>query len=428
MAAREKLAVVISNHNKSQQTLSCVNSVLNSNGFDKDTLKIFVIDNASDSPPKIPPNSMIKFVRSDIDLGSAGGLNLGMTLAASEGFKYICCLGEMITLDLNALRIMLDYMIENPDTGLVGAKVYHRHMPTYIQQFGISVDFKNYRAATLYADVCDSPDIPNVVYCDAVGACAMLVNSRVLNGAGLMPEENFLYWDDMEWGYRIKNSGFNVVALGDAKAYHGASPLHRHDNTKVNYYMTRGCISFFMKYTPTDKCAKMSLELLKSVFESFYLHRMGHAHNMAQSDLSALSDALYGLEGKAPQSRILSNDETGLLFVNFFEEHDRIYIEEDDPFLEQVIRQINPDIVFLPQPERDAVTIVRCPSILGIQDFKYPLEFGDNVAYIDDSYRMLATAEDVNFVRAYEAGLGLFLYSMQPMMLRRISEMRGVEF
>jgi hypothetical protein len=404
--------------------------VKSSKGFDDGSLKIFVIDNASDEDytPLASLLPDISFTRSDKDLGSCGGLNLGISAALSEGYRYVCCLGESVTVEPHSLKIMLNYLIDNPNTGLVGGKIYHSHMPKYIQQFGISIDFKHYRASNLYADTYDAGDIPNEVYCDAIGSCCMMASAVAIEKAGLMPEENFLYWDDTEWGYRIKNAGFQVVALGDAIFYHSASPLHRNDNTKVNYYMTRNCLNFFMKYTPARKCAGMSLELLKSVFDDFYLHRMGHAHNMAQSDLSALNDAIYGLEGKAPSNRILPNDETGLLFVNFFEEQNRIYMEEDDPFLEQVIRQVNPDIIFMQQPGRNVTTVIRCNSILGIKDFDFPLEFSENVVYIDKRYRLLATKEDVRLVKDYEASLKLFLYAMQPMMLTRISEMRGVEF
>lgn len=149
---------------------------------------------------------------------------------------------------------------------------------------------------------------------------------------------------------------------------------------------------------------------------------------MAQSDLAAMTDAIYGLRGMAPASRILENDETGLGFVSFFEEHEAVYMEDDDPFLEQVIRQINPGIQFLQLPNKNAVTIVRCKSILAIKDFDYPLDFSDEVVYIDKNYRMLATREDAKLVKDYEASLQLFLYATQPAVLRRIGETRGIEF
>ncbi|MCD8038437.1 MAG: glycosyltransferase family 2 protein [Lachnospiraceae bacterium] len=423
------LGVVISNHNMGYKTVECISSVFHS---DIDAFQVFVVDMAStDSSVSIIDNrfgNRITLTCCTEDLGSCGGLNIGIRQALEAGCDYICCLGEAVTVEPSALKNMLHFIQSNQGVGMVGGKVYHRHLPHYIQQFGISIDFKNFRAVTLYADCADNDAIPGVVYCDAVSACAMLVSAAAIEKAGLMPEDNFLYWDDTEWGFRMKQAGFEVAALSDAKMYHSASPMRRCDNTKVNYYMTRNCLNFFMKYTRPEKCMKMSIVLLRSIFESFYLHRMGHAHNMAQSDLTALNDAIYGLRGMAPASRILENDESGLSFVSFFEEQERVYMEDDDPFLEQVIRQINPNIIFLQLPASNAVTIVRCKSILEIKDFDYNLDFSDDVVYIDKSYRMLATREDARLVKNYEAGLQLFLYAMQPQMLRRISEMRTLQF
>lgn len=431
------LGIVISNHNMGHKTVECLSSVF---GSALDSFRVFIVDMASsdDSVPVMEKhikerikehfNGQIRLTCRNEDLGSCGGLNIGIRQALDAGCDYICCLGEAVTVEPAALDIMMRFMQSHPQVGMTGAKVYHKHMPHYIQQFGIAVDFKNFRANTLYADCADSPDLPSEVYCDAVSACAMMVSASAIRAVGMMPDDNFLYWDDTEWGFLMKQAGFEVAALADAKMYHSANPMRRCDNTKVNYYLTRNCLNFFMKYTHPEKCMKMSIVLLRSIFESFYLHRMGQAHNMAQSDLTALNDAIYGLRGIAPASRILANDENGLGFVNFFEEHEAVYMEDDDPFLEQVIRQINPDIRFLQLPQKDAVTIVRCKSILGIKDFDYPLDFSDEVVYIDKNYRMLATREDAKLVKDYEAGLQLFLYAMQPAVLRRISETRGIEF
>lgn len=432
MKNQEKLAVVICNHNKGKSTVDCIASVLASERFEiNSNLKVFVVDNASnDDSLAIITNAYgdtVTLTHSDTDLGSCGGLNCGIEQALREDYEYICCLGEEITAAPDALDVMLDYMTSNPTTGLTGGKVYHKHMPHYIQQFGISVDFRHCRASMLYADTPDSENIPNIVYCDAISSCCMMVHADAIRQVGLMPTENFLYWDDTEWGYRINQAGFEVVALGAAHLYHAASPMHRCDNTKVNYYMTRNCMNFFMKYTKPESCNKMSIVLLRSVFEAFYLHRMGQAHNMAQSDVAAILDAVNGVRGKAANDRILENDESGLGFVSFFQEQESVYMEDDDPFLEQVIRQINPDIMFMQLPSPNAVTIIRCESILGIQDFNFSLDFSENVVYIDKNYRMLASREDVNLIKNYEPSLQLFLYAMQPMVFHRIAELRGIE-
>jgi hypothetical protein len=115
VTARERLAVIISDYNRDAETLECIDSVLSSEGFDKDTLRIYVVENAClektcNDSLKLPKGENIILISSQIDLGSSGGLNLGIDLAIRDGYKYICCLGEMITVESNALRIMLDYL------------------------------------------------------------------------------------------------------------------------------------------------------------------------------------------------------------------------------------------------------------------------------------------------------------------------------
>ena len=48
--------------------------------------------------------------------------------------------------------------------------------------------------------------LPDVIECDTVATCAVMVRADTVKqkGVGIMPEDNFIYWDDMEWGYRIK--------------------------------------------------------------------------------------------------------------------------------------------------------------------------------------------------------------------------------
>ncbi len=433
MKKQEKLAVIICNLNKGSTVTDCIQSVLSSIGFDiGSNLKIFVVGNASDETSlqniQQQYGNQVSLVLSNTDLEGCCAVNLGIKHALAEHFPYICCLGAEITVAPQALKIMFDFITATPNVGLVGGKVYHKHMPHYVQQFGISIDFKHFRASTHFADTLDNGGMPNFVYCDAIGSCGMMISAQAIEKVGLLPEENFLYWDDMEWGYKIKMAGYEVVAVGAANLYHSANPMHRYNNTKVNYYMTRNCLRFFMNYTRPEHCAKMSLVLLRSIFEEYYLHKMGHAHNMAQSDMAALYDAIYGIQGKAPDNRILVNDESGLGFVNFFEEHEAVYMEEDDPFLEQIIRQINPYLIFMQLPEPNAVTIVRCESILKIKDFTFSLDFSDNVVYIDKKLRMLATREDMDQIKDYESILQAFLFATQPMVLRRISEIRGIEF
>ena len=422
-----KLGVLIYNNNKGKELLDCIQSVLSS---DMDDYDIFVIDDAStDDSVKLLQHTYqnrIEILKNAEQIGSCKSLCLGVQQVLDHGYEYLCCLGNDVTVAPDTLSSMLTYLKTNPEVGIVGGKVYHKHMPHYIQQYGVTLDFKHFRAITLYADTPDSHEIPNILYCDAVSSCGFMLPASVIKKVGLPPEDNYLYWDDMEWGYQIKLAGFQVVALGEAKIYHASSPKLRMETTLANYYMTRNCLHFFMKYTKEESCAKMSIVLLRAVFEDFYLHKMSQAHNMAQTSIAALLDALAGLRDKAPLGRILENDENGLGFVSFFEECESVYLENDDPFSEEILRQINPELIFFTAPDDNAITIARCDSILKMTDLNSKDTLNSKRVYVDKSYHLLAIKEDFEAIAAYESSLQLFLYMMQPVLLHRVEEMRNI--
>ena len=106
--------------------------------------------------------------------------------------------------------------------------------------------------------------LPDVIECDTVATCAVMVRADAVkqNGVGIMPEDNFIYWDDMEWGYRIKLAGYRVVTLAEAKALHQMGANTRKENTFINYYMWRNRTNFFMRFTPEAQMEAMSVKVL----------------------------------------------------------------------------------------------------------------------------------------------------------------------
>lgn len=79
--------------------------------------------------------------------------------------------------------------------------MYHKQFPDYIQQCGLMIDFEHCQAHTLYADRLEDGSLPEVVECDTVATCAVMIRGDAIRttDVGIMPEDNFIYWDDMEW-------------------------------------------------------------------------------------------------------------------------------------------------------------------------------------------------------------------------------------
>ena len=68
-------------------------------------------------------------------------------------------------------------MEEHTDTGMAGCRVYHTQMSDYIQQSGLLIDFDNCTAKTIGADMPEDGSLPDVIECDTVATCAVMVRA-----------------------------------------------------------------------------------------------------------------------------------------------------------------------------------------------------------------------------------------------------------
>ena len=145
------------------------------------------------------------------NLGGSGGFNTGLRKALEKGYEYLYCLDNDVLVDENAMGELVEFLDTHPDSGMAGSRVYHMENPGVIQQFGQIVDFKDYCTEAKFLGKTDADGIPDVEYSDAVAACSLMVRKSLIDEIGLMPEDNFLYWDDTEWGYRCNLAGYKVA-------------------------------------------------------------------------------------------------------------------------------------------------------------------------------------------------------------------------
>ena len=347
------IGVVICNFNKKDYVLECVQSVLESK---VDNFDIYVVDNASTDGSvealEKTYGDQITVLANEENLGGSGGFNTGLRVVRDKGYEYFMCLDDDALVDENAIFELFEYMEANPDVGMAGCRVYHRQMPDYIQQCGLYIDFDHYTAQTIGADQLEDGTLPDVIECDTVATCAVMVRGSVIRetNVGIMPEDNFIYWDDMEWGHRIHLAGYRVVTLAAAKALHQMGANTKRPNTFINYYMWRNRTNFFMRYTPEEKMDEMSAQVLGAIFDSMYESMFREEHNVMQTISYAYQDALAGVRGKAEEYKILLNDANDDKLIAFMKEKKSFCIipgnqEEEYIYLRNFLQSVNPDLV-----------------------------------------------------------------------------------
>ena len=420
--------IVICNYNKCDYVLGCIQSVLESKTDDYD---LYVVDNAStdDSAEKIQElyGDRLNLIVNEENLGGSGGFNTGIRKVVSAGYKYVWCLDNDVLVDEEALTYLVKFLDEHEETGMVGSKVYHMENPDYVQQFGITIDFNELCVEAKYLNEFEDGTMPEVVYSDAVAACSVLVRTSLIKEIGPMPEANFLYWDDTEWGYRCNKAGYKVASYGKSKVLHAMGAKKESVNTFPVYYAWRNWINFFIKYTPEEDMERVAETFIQSVFEIVYGGYYRGEYNKAKTVMYAYDDALHGVYGKAPADKIFDIDYDHPKLQKLVEGKEVIYIENTghEALGERVAEKIlnfNPDVKIIYEP----VDGVEPQLFIKLCNYIFALRVAeDKVVYIDEDENILSDSQDEIKVRNYNISKQAFMFSQKPLFMMLADKLKN---
>ena len=118
-----RLSIIILCWNDPQATLACIQQFTNWTSLKP---KFFVVDNASSPTFEGTFSKEINLVviRSEVNKGYAGGNNLGISRALSEGFEYLMLLNSDVSIGEETTLLLLERFNQNPELSAVGPLIY----------------------------------------------------------------------------------------------------------------------------------------------------------------------------------------------------------------------------------------------------------------------------------------------------------------
>lgn len=335
------IGIVICNYNKQEYIIKCIQSVLHSSIDDFD---IYVVDNAStdDSVSKIEKNftNQVILIKNKENLGGSGGFNSGLKEAIKHNYKYLMCVDNDIVMDPQNIEKLYSYMEKNPETGMAGSRIMIMDQPAKIQAMGAKLDFQKYGFKDNYRNYMMDDSVPEVVECDYVPACSMMIRKEVIDKIGLIPDDTFIYWDDMEWGYKCKEAGYRIESIADAVAWHKGN--FKNTTTFPKYYMWRNRIAFFMKYIQEEKKEEFVEKILSELFQMVYGSYYKKEYKLIDTLMFALDDAIHGIRGKATEGKIFERDKNIHRIDIRFSNEKSAYIEFNGDYeaLEEITKRL----------------------------------------------------------------------------------------
>ena len=223
------------------------------------SLEVIVVDNASreDEATVIEQRyPQVKVVRSQRNLGFAGGNNLG--IQAAHG-KYLFFINNDTLLEVRGkklevrdlLRHLVSQLESDPKIGAVCPKIRFAWGHQAIQFAGYTplsrITMRNHSIGFGETDCGQYDEAHPIPY--AHGA-AMMVKREAINKAGLMPECYFLYYEELDWSLMIRRAGYDIWYEPAMTIYHKESQSTGQESALRTYYITRNRLLFTQRNTP----------------------------------------------------------------------------------------------------------------------------------------------------------------------------------
>lgn len=257
----KEVSVIIVNLNTRELLRDCLESVPHA-----DDVEVLVIDNGSTDGSVDMVRTCFPGVRLVVNArneGFAKPNNDGMNMAAG---KYYFLLNSDTVLRPGALQTLVRFMDSHPEVAACGPKLVYpdgriqrsvRGFPTLWRHCCdvLFLDRLFPRSRIFGGGEMAWFDYANTQDVDHVMAAALLVRRSAVTSVGGFDERFFIYYNDMDWCFRLRKAGWKVsyVHTAEVMHYHGqtVSEVNKgfayfdelHNNTMLFYWKHYGPLS-----------------------------------------------------------------------------------------------------------------------------------------------------------------------------------------
>lgn len=231
------LSVITINYNGLKDTCALIDTI----PFDDNvSLEVIVVDNASknDEAAEISRRyPHVRTIRSEANLGFAGGNNLG--IKAAQG-KYLFLINNDTVFRQFNVRSLIERLDSSPRIGVVCPKIRFAWGDNPIQYTGYTslspITLRNRSIGYGEQDHGQYDVAHTTPY--AHGA-AMMLKREVVERVGFMPECYFLYYEELDWSMMITRAGYEIWYEPQCTIFHKESQSTGQNSPLRTYYITR---------------------------------------------------------------------------------------------------------------------------------------------------------------------------------------------
>lgn len=235
------ISIIILSYNTRALTVACVQSVVTTLQKESIRAEIIVVDNASSDDSVIAlhqavkdfPNLAIQIIARTDNIGFTKGNNFGARLAKGQYFLFLNSDTKLESVDFSAILAMLQH---NPAIGGYTGAVFlgnglldpacHRGFPTPWRSLcyfsGLEKLTKSIPLVNRIFGGYHLTHLPRTTLheIDAPTGAFFIIPRTVFEAVGGFDEDYFMYGEDIDLAYRIKEKGYHIVFDPSQKIIH----------------------------------------------------------------------------------------------------------------------------------------------------------------------------------------------------------------
>ena len=227
-----RTAAVVLNWRDSKQTVECIRSLLE----EPLIAHVFVVDNESDGDLRLALAHLSDHEYTLLEVaenrGFSAGVNVGLRLALAGDFDSFLMLNNDAVLKPGSLSRLRTALYSASDVAIVAPKV--TNLDGSLQSLGSRLN----RVTFAINPVAGERRANYLTW-----AC-VLVRRTTFDLVGLLDERYFMYWEDVDFGFRVSSTGARQLVVPEAVVSHNISSSHSTAGSNIAGYSALGLSVF----------------------------------------------------------------------------------------------------------------------------------------------------------------------------------------
>jgi len=230
-------------------------------------IKLIELDeNETDKNVNIIDENLI-LIKNSQNQGFAKGNNIGINFALNNyNSDYILLLNNDTVVDPDFLTELIITAESDEKFGFVGPKTYLYDNENVIQAAGGgNIDFLLGESHEVAFMEKDEKKFDKNIEIEYVGGSCLLVKREVIEKIGLIDENYFMYWEDVDWCFSGREAGYKSIYCFKSKIWHKYGMSSQ--NYFKTYYHNRNRVYFMKKHASKKYYQKFRTHYLKEVLK-----------------------------------------------------------------------------------------------------------------------------------------------------------------